>query len=190
MPNYTQRTVNNFIKGLITEAGELNFPENASVDELNCELFRDGSRRRRKALEIEDGDSSTFVISTGSTVSFGEWENVGNNSDTNYLIVQVGDTLHFYNKNSSSYSSQEVASTVDLSPYQVSGGNAATAKCSFASILGRLVVVSPAINPIYVEEDSGVLTVVEIDCYVRDFEWVGDRSEYTAEEASPSQARS
>ena len=189
MPNFTQRIVNNFIKGLITEAGELNFPENASVDELNCELFRDGSRRRRKALEVESGDSSTFLISSGSTVSFGEWENVGNNSNTNYLVIQVGPNLYFYNKNSAPYSSQEVSGTIDLSNHQISGGNVATTKCSYASILGRLVVVSSAINPIYVEEDSGVFTVSEIDCYVRDFEWLGDRSTYTSEEATPSQNR-
>ena len=39
----TQRVVNTFVKGLITEAGELTFPPDASVDELNCVLSRDGS---------------------------------------------------------------------------------------------------------------------------------------------------
>ena len=33
----SQKTTNTFIKGLITEAGELTFPEGASVDELNEE---------------------------------------------------------------------------------------------------------------------------------------------------------
>ena len=49
----TQRVVNTFVKGLITEAGELTFPPDASVDELNCDLRRDGSRRRRKGAAKE-----------------------------------------------------------------------------------------------------------------------------------------
>ena len=52
----SQKVVNTFIKGLITEAGELTFPEDASIDELNCLLERDGSRRRRLAVEVEDSN--------------------------------------------------------------------------------------------------------------------------------------
>ncbi len=36
----SQKAVNNFVRGLITEAAELTFPEGASVDELNCDLRR------------------------------------------------------------------------------------------------------------------------------------------------------
>ena len=45
-----EQVVNTFVKGLVTEAGEMTFPENASVDELNCDLRRDGTRRRRLVL--------------------------------------------------------------------------------------------------------------------------------------------
>ncbi len=34
----SQKAVNNFVRGLVTEAAELTFPEGASVDELNCDL--------------------------------------------------------------------------------------------------------------------------------------------------------
>ena len=57
----TQKVINTFIKGLITEAGELTFPPDASVDELNCDLRRDGSRRRRLGVVPESGNVlSTF----------------------------------------------------------------------------------------------------------------------------------
>ena len=46
----SQTPVTVFNKGLITEAGELTFPEGASTDELNMNLQRDGSRRRRLGL--------------------------------------------------------------------------------------------------------------------------------------------
>ena len=39
----SQKPTVQFNKGLVTEAGELTFPEGASVDELNCSLERDGS---------------------------------------------------------------------------------------------------------------------------------------------------
>lgn len=187
MPNYNQRVVNTFIKGLITEAGEMTFPENASVDELNCELFRDGSRRRRKGFMIESNNSnSTFNITAASLVSFGEWSNVSNDADKTYLVVQVDQYLHFYDKTSAPYSDQEVTGSIDLSTYQVSGKLASNFKCQFESVRGVLVVVSEAINPIYVEEDAGVFSATEIKCYERDYVWLGNRSEYISEVASAS----
>lgn len=187
MPNYTQRAVNTFVKGLITESGELTFPENASIDELNCELFRDGSRRRRKSLTLEsDGSYSTFTIPPGATVNFGEWRNVGNDADKTYMVVQVDGVLHFYSKTSAPYSGQEVTGSVNLATYQISGKQASAYKCQFASVLGYLVVVSPAINPIFIEESSGTFNITQFPSYVRDFKWLGDRSGYTDEVASGS----
>jgi hypothetical protein len=181
MPNYLQRTVNTFIKGLITEAGELTFPENASVDELNCELFRDGSRRRRKAIAVEDSnDLSSFTLGASTNIHFGEWKNVRNNSDKQYLVVQVNGRLYFYDKTSIPYSAQEYVNSVDLLTYETTTGNIAQDRCEFASILGNLVVVSDSINPVYIsEEDDGTFTITQINCRVRDFAWQGDRTTYS-----------
>jgi hypothetical protein len=181
MPNYLQRTVNTFIKGLITEAGELTFPENASVDELNCELFRDGSRRRRKAVAVESNNAlSSFTLSASTNIHFGEWRNVRNNSDKQYLVVQVNGRLYFYDKTSIPYSAQEYVNSVDLLAYETPTGSIASDRCEFASILGNLVVVSDSINPVYIsEEDDGTFTVTQINCRVRDFSWQGDRTTYS-----------
>lgn len=43
-----------FVKGLITEASALTFPEGATVDEDNFVINRDGSRQRRLGLEIDE----------------------------------------------------------------------------------------------------------------------------------------
>lgn len=192
MPNLTQRTVNTFIKGLITEAGELTFPENASVDELNCELFRDGSRRRRKAIELEENyGTSSFTVSESTNIHFGEWQNVGNTAGKVYLVVQVGATLYFYDKNSLPFSSQEVGTSVSLLPYQAPlGATIALSKCQFASVLGNLVVVNEGMSPVFISENTdGTMTVTEVDCKVRDFEWVGDKANYSVEDATPSDSR-
>lgn len=45
-----EKTFNTFTKGLMTEASELNFPEDFSLYEKNFELHRDGGRSRRKGL--------------------------------------------------------------------------------------------------------------------------------------------
>lgn len=56
--------VNSFVKGLITEASALTFPENASLDEDNFVLKRDGSRQRRLGMDLEE-DYKTVSTSTG-----------------------------------------------------------------------------------------------------------------------------
>lgn len=47
-----EKTFNTFTKGLITEASELNFPEDSSLYEKNFVLYRDGGRDRRKGMEL------------------------------------------------------------------------------------------------------------------------------------------
>ena len=186
----TQKVVNTFVKGLITEASELTFPENASVDELNCDLRRDGSRRRRLAAKVEDSFVlSSFTVNTDTRFHTGKWENVGGQSGLEFLVLQVGSTLRFYNKIGLPYSSHEVTETVNLSSYEVAGGVGATnVNCQFASINGALVVSSPAINTIYIQRDNftGVLTTTQITFRIRDFEWLGDKSTYSTQIATGS----
>jgi hypothetical protein len=188
-----QRPVNTFIKGLITEAGELTFPPDASVDELNCDLRRDGSRRRRKGAAKETNfELSSFTVADDAITTTGTWFNVGGQSGLEFLIFQNGSTLYFYNKSEAPFSANIETGTVNLLDYEVSGSvGASQAKCSFASIKGALVVVSEAIDPIYVERDNvaETLTVTQIDFRVRDFEWQGDTSTYYEDESSPSDER-
>lgn len=160
----------------------MTFPENASVDELNCDLKRDGTRARRKAIEPEEGAVlSSFPVGTADNVSFGEWKNVGEDASKTYLIVQSGDRLHFYNKDVIPFSSAEISNTVSLTPYAVgSSGGATSTRCSFASILGHLVVVSENTEPIFIEElADGSFQVTQIECKERDFKWLGEKAGYT-----------
>lgn len=186
----TQKVVNTFVKGLITEAGELTFPADASVDELNCDLRRDGSRRRRLAAKVESNNVlSTFTVATSTRFHSGKWENVGGQAGLEFLVLHVGSTLRFYNKSSPPYSSHQITQTVDLSSYEVTGGvGAANVNCQFASINGALVVSSPAIDTIYIERDNvtEALTTTRITFRIRDFEWLGDKSTYSTGIATAS----
>lgn len=174
MQDKKQKVVNTFTKGLITEAGELTFPEDASVDELNCDLRRDGSRRRRKAIKYEASYTlSSFTLTQTGEVSSGSWYNVGGDGALEFIVVQNGSDLYFYDKSDTPYSAMEDSETVDLTTYEVSTGSAALYKCSFTSVKGNLIVASSGINTILISRDNGtgVLTVTQISFRVRDFDW-------------------
>jgi len=191
--NLTQRVVNTFIKGLVTEAGELTFPPDASVDELNCDLRRDGSRRRRKGIAKETNSVlSDFTVPDTGITSVGTWYNVGGQSGLEFLVFQNGATLYFYNKAEAPFSANIESHTVNLATYETAGGvGASEAKCTFTSLKGSLIVVSPAIDPIYIERDNvaETVSVTKIDFRTRDFDWQGDTSTYYEDESSPSDER-
>jgi hypothetical protein len=132
----SQKTTNTFIKGLITEAGELTFPEGASVDELNCDLRRDGSRRRRLGVAIETSPSySSFTLSDTELVTAGTWQNVGGLADLEFLVLQKGATLYFYNKSTAPYSEQLYSDSISLATHEISSGSASLYKCLLLFLL-------------------------------------------------------
>lgn len=186
-----QKTVNNFVKGLITEAAELTFPDGASVDELNCDLRRDGSRRRREGVALEESYTlSSFTITDDELVNTGDWVNVGGNASLEFLVIQKGNRLYFYNKADLPYSSQSESFNVNLSSYEFSGSiGANNAKCQFASINGTLVVSSGAINTIVITYTGSNITVASISFKTRDFEWQGNVDEYSTNDSTPSAQR-
>jgi hypothetical protein len=186
-----QKTVNNFVKGLITEAAELTFPDGASVDELNCDLRRDGSRRRREGVALESNYTlSSFTITDDELVNTGNWVNVGGNASLEFLVIQKGNSLYFYNKADLPYSSQAESFSVSLASYEFSGSiGANNAKCQFASINGTLVVSSEAINTIVITYTGSNITVASIAFKTRDFEWQGNVDEYSTNDSTPSAGR-
>jgi hypothetical protein len=183
-----QTTRNTFVKGLLTEHSELNFPQDASVDELNCSLHRAGNRTRRLGIEYEDD----FVLSEteyngGQLVGTSKWTNVGDDPDLDYLVVQVGSKLTFYRRGSGALSEGLLSYEVDLVPYEKEGGlGAAASHVETASINGYLVVVSPQIEAFYIERDSeGNFTETLIDFKIRDFKYLSPREPLMVDETPP-----
>jgi hypothetical protein len=178
----SQKVVNTFVKGLITEAGELTFPENASVDELNCLLQRDGSRRRRLSAVTEDNFvDSSFTVTDTFVFHTSMWRNVAGQAGLDFLVVQNGPTLHFYDTAQEPYSAGEKSFTVDLTAFEHAGsGGAGTAYIDTTSINGDLVVVSPAIEPFYITyaPSNNTIQTAQINIRARDFEWLGDTAAY------------
>lgn len=187
----SQKPTVQFNKGLITEAGELTFPEGASVDELNCSLERDGSRRRRLGINYE----SNFVLSDLATVADGTvtsvhvWQNAGTVAGLNFVVVQLGSTLHFYQEAGAALSGNRKGFTVNLLTYERPEAiSAANVSVQVASIQGKLVVASEEIDTILVEYDGTTDTITSepVMFRVRDFEWQGTVSEYETDLATGS----
>jgi len=180
--------VNTFIKGLITEAGELTFPQDASIDESNCLLDRDGTRRRRLAVELETSNvNSTFTLNNTFVFTTGKWKNAAGVAGLEFLVVQDGTTLRFYNTSSEPYSGNQESFSVDLKSFNFAGSvGPGLAKVQMDTANGSLVVTSEAIEPFYVEYDSNANTIstTKISPRVRDFEWLGDTTSYTSDKSN------
>ena len=96
----SEKSFRSFIKGLVTEANELTFPESASVDEENFVLNRDGSRSRRLGVDFEElyqlkaTGLTTADIKEGKQ-SFHVWESPGGDTTVSLGIVRIKNRLWF-----------------------------------------------------------------------------------------------
>ena len=178
MPQELTQTIRNtFVKGLVTEFSELNFPEDASVDECNCELHRDGSRSKRLAVALEQGDTaSSNSVGYAPVHSVHEWRGVGKDPEVNYIALQVGGMLYFYEKGAYPMSNGEVSGSVTLTDYNFPDTlGASEERVSTTSVNGDFVVTSKNMYPIrVVKNPSGGFEVIRIDPEVRDFTYFTD----------------
>ena len=97
-----EKAFRSFVKGLVTEANQLTFPENASVDEANFVLNRDGSRYRRLGVDYETGYALTATGLTTTQIqegkqSFHIWESPAGDTTVSLGIVRVYNKLWFMN---------------------------------------------------------------------------------------------
>ena len=161
----------NFAQGLITEVSPLTFPPNASVDEVNFELRRNLTRRRRLGLNAESGYQ---VISSGFTPTADNkavfhgftWENAGGDSEKQLGVVQVGNVIKVYDtmvipvSNNLIYTYTVVGSVSEF--------------FSFAAVDGILVVATGAKNFLSFTYEDGVISVEEDFLRTRDLFGIED----------------
>lgn len=163
---------NTFAKGIITEANALNFPENASIDEANFVLNRDGSRQLRLGMDFEAGYTVTAVPSMTSAaigVSSHEWINAGNTVANQFAVVQVGDKLLVYNASAASMSSSLLA-TIDASSVIVDETREIQSACG----MGFFFFTSGSGAPAVLEYVGTTVTMRTINIKIRDFFGVYD----------------
>lgn len=166
-------------KGLLTEFSEITFPEEATVDELNCVIATNGKlRTRRKGAAPEDNNTlSSFTITETTPTYESTWYNVGGVANLEYLVVQTGSILRFYDKSSQPLSSGEKTFTIDLTTVVAANGvSISENRAETASLDGVLVVAHPACDLFYVSYDrvADTVSTTLINPKVRDFEYLGD----------------
>ena len=168
-----------FVKGLITEASPLTFPENASIDEDNCILYRKGNRTRRLGFDYEtDAVLSSYQLSnTAHATRTYRWESVNNDADVNFLVHRIGTSIYFYDLSQSPLSSGLKSFSVNLNAYAVNEAtDVATTEVSMVGGRGYLFVVGARIEPFLVtyDPDSDTITSERIYIQIRDFKGVDD----------------
>lgn len=161
-----------FTKGIVTEASPLAFTENASVDEANCVLYRDGSRQRRLGLGLEDDaiwNSATF--SGGFRWNVMEWEGVGNDANLRFVVVQAGDKLYFFDGSGLSFSSNLLYIYTFPTPSPIAAG----LRVEGESVMGDFVVTSAGLPIVFkYNASTGVFTANYIQLVIRDIFGVYD----------------
>ncbi|NDB57621.1 hypothetical protein EB001_04155 [bacterium] len=172
-----EKIYRSFTKGLITEASPLTFPENASLDEQNFVLNRNGSRSRRLGLDYEGGYSltstgfSSAAIQTGKQ-SFHKWDMPGGDNTVAIGIIRILNKLWFIDLLTNAPSSN-----------LLNGGSAITlsglgdAEIETATINNKLIIVSEDLTyPVLLSYNSTTDTVSQttITVEVRDIWGIDD----------------
>lgn len=168
---------NTFVGGLITEASPLTFPENASIDEANFILNRDGSRRRRLGMDREDGltpYSLTYSISPigDIAVSAFVWENVAGITSKSYIVCQVQDKAYIIDRTDDTLKAQSwVKSTINLDTTSQTPPRA-----SFAAVEGKLVIAygQPTVRVVSYDSALDTFSTEDKSIKIRDLFGVED----------------
>ncbi len=181
-----KRTYNKFVRGLITEASELNFPLDASVDEDNCVLLRDATRRRRLGVDREASNNSSDQIQenrfSDGAISFYKWTEVAGNANRVFGVLQIDSKLYFNDLAADPIVFLDFQ--IDLSQHIMPGAeDVGQQRCEMVGARGSLFVVSKGIIPIIISYDSAAqsIAVIETTLKVRDFEGVTDSLEFDEE---------
>lgn len=141
MKKSTKVEFNTFVKGLITEASPLNFPANASREEINFELLRDGTRRRRLGFDYEDAHAkiattlSREQYDRARPVSY-KWMEVAGVPGRNFVVVQANNVLYFFDSDKAPLSTTGALGSLTLESYPLA------TRYSLTSVDGFLVVAA------------------------------------------------
>lgn len=174
-----------FVRGLITEAGYLTYPEDSSVNELNTVLSRKGNRQRRLGIDYESGfsfNSNSYNIVLDNTNKASNeyvWKSVNNDVSVNFLAVQQAEVVYFYALGSNPISGHKKVWCINFSLYIRPGATldqVQTTNCSMISGKGYLFVAHPHCEPLVViyRPNTDSVDVIPTTIKVRDFDGVDD----------------
>lgn len=166
---------NSFVKGLVTEATGLSFPENACTETFDCIFKKTGEVCRRKGFEYESS-YSLFTLTAArseSAVTTFLWTGAGGDGNSSFVCVQVGRYIYFYAV-AESLSANKHSTSIDLDSFDVAGTTLPFSyPVEFSQGDGKLFVVGQFIEPFYVTYTPASDTIsagTQITISIRDFE--------------------
>lgn len=169
----------NFIKGLITEANPLAFPEGAAIDLDNVDLSSDGSISRRKGADFETDyrnlDVGDQQYMNYNALSVHRWRAVAGDGELDFIVVQIGDKLDVYTASSVPLSNGLVTS-IDVSSAALSRARGKESILQSAYGKGRLFMTGKGYNPFYVQYDKTAdkFSIAITTIKIRDFDRLDD----------------
>ena len=177
-----EKAFRSFVKGLITEANQLTFPENASIDEANFVLNRDGSRFRRLGVDYESGYALTSSGFTSADIqegkqSFHKWESPAGDTTVSLGIIRIKNKLWFTDLLTSSPSANLKNSGNPITIAGLGNNNIST-----SVINNKCIIVSKDLsNPILLTyvPSTGAVTQSNITINIRDIYGVDDNLDIT-----------
>lgn len=177
----TTKLYRTFVKGLVSEAGYLTYPENASTDELNTVIKRKGSRSRRLGIDYEPDSTDSILENSAqnSIISEFYWKAVGNDASLNFLVLQVGSDIRFYDTSSAPLSDGLKSFSFSLLDYMTTTATEAQVESSYVQMAngkGFLFVVQEFTTPFLVNylSDTDDIEIIPIIIQVRDFDGIND----------------
>lgn len=173
----SEKLYSNFVKGLVTEANPLTYPENASLDEDNFVLERNGSRSRRLGIDYEYGyllkeTGLTEAQIAASKQSFHSWENPAGDTTVSIGVIRVYNRLWFINLLSSSPSANFLNNGNALVIATLSNSNIETTVINNCLIITSSDLSSPVL--LSYDKNTQIISQQNISILVRDFWGVED----------------
>jgi hypothetical protein len=169
---------NNWVRGVITEATGLNFPEHAATDADNVRFDPKGSVSRRRGIDLE-GEAETIspAVSDGVIKEF-VWNAVAQTGGYTFLVLQKGSIVHLFELEDGDNLSGSLSPTsIDLDDYKAGGAPAINnIPCSFTSGEGYLFIAHPYCEPLIVRWNAleEAFEAAEVTIRVRDFNGLDD----------------
>lgn len=187
----TEKQYYTFVKGLVTEASPLTFPENASLDEDNFVLERTGGRSRRLGVDFEAGYSlkSTGLTSTilaDAPISFHRWDTPNGSINISIGVVRIQDKLWFFNLLATNPSANFLNGGAALTIAELGAGDIDT-----TVINNKFIIVSPDLAlPLLLSYDdvTDAVSYQTISVKVRDFWGVYESNDDSVRPTSLSSA--
>lgn len=163
-----------FTRGLVTEASDIDFPDDACSAIWDCEIDDSGVVSRRQGFNYENNYSVLTQLDTTGVKKEYVWKYAGSSGTALFVVLQEGSRISFFLPDTTgNISRNRKAFTINLNTYRAgtaSSAEIANVAADFATGKGRLFIAHPRCEPIYVtySEVTDAITVTQYEILIRD----------------------